>query len=977
MADKAKTTRSTRTKAQPAPAPATTRTTRAKAATTSKSAATAVPPSLPPPPPKKAAARKPLVNRGNTEASEPSSRPPSKVAVARKATKAQNVLDNEREPIMAFLRIRPALTDDDSATSPYLTQLSDTAVRMTDPQDHQNLASRFRSSNMTPSSTYTFSHVFPSATTQSDFFTKTTLPLVRDALEGQNGLLFTYGVTNSGKTYTVQGGSTEGSAGIVPRTLDVVFNSIDGLQSDSKYRPVRLHGVELADPSDLKPPPVNPEPGLESVLDQMNSLSLDDKDADATSIKLDRNYEYSVWLSYAEIYNEKVYDLLDSVKDTQGTQINTIPQSNSSSSLVLARAALAVKPSPASDGQDSGISGKYIAGLRQFRVQDASQAKALVKLGQLHRRVFGTLANRESSRSHGMVIIKIMRCHRGERNDPTAIQISRLTLVDLAGSERTKHTHTTGDRLKEAGNINKSLMVLGQCLETLRSNQKRLAVSLSQEGKGEDGRMDTRDVRKGFAIVPFRHSKLTEVLMDYFVGDGRTVVIVNVNPYDTGYDENSHVMKFAALAREVYINPAPAPVHQPPPILGPGKLQGKVIKKLGPLTLKDPEVIPKPLKRKVTLSMGGPGGKKPSEAVVEVLEVDETHEGDSIDEDDDLTINPFVDELFDEIEYLRLQLFEAEMRCAIVEADTREEVMREMEDRMSDMEEMYRKRLMKSIEQNEMKTDAKIDMLHQSGLFGSPVKKPSRLVEEDLSEEEEEEVDRSLISEVTDEDGETIEHSSSGEEFDFGSDRDEDEEDESALNGSPLAGKGKEPAKRQSTAPREIRESRAFIPDGPMVPSDGEDAEMTDEDEDESVAASEDGEEDTECEEDEDEEEDDDEDEYVPPAPISKSRTSRALRVSSPSPTHKSADAKTKQARLLTSKTRVTALEQEMNNMAIDDAESKPTQASGSGTKKPRRQLGKTPIVRADDMDSVEMALDRRIAKTGGGTNVKRLTRLS
>jgi len=79
-------------------------------------------------------------------------------------------------------------------------------------------------------------------------------------------------------------------------------------------------------------------------------------------------------------------------------------------------------------------------------------------------------------------------------------------------------------------------------------------------------------------------------------------------------------MKFAALAREVYINPAPAPVHQPPPILGPGKLQGKVIKKLGPLTLKDPEVIPKPFKRKVTLSMGGPGGKKPSEAVVEVLE---------------------------------------------------------------------------------------------------------------------------------------------------------------------------------------------------------------------------------------------------------------------------------------------------------------------------------------------------------------------
>jgi len=107
--------------------------------------------------------------------------------------------------------------------------------------------------------------------------------------------------------------------------------------------------------------------------------------------------------------------------------------------------------------------------------------------------------------------------------DPTALQISRLTLVDLAGSERTKHTHTTGDRLKEAGNINKSLMVLGQCMEVMRTNQRKVAASLAQEGVGAGGRMDTRDIKRGLAVVPFRHSKLTEVLMDYFVGDGRAV----------------------------------------------------------------------------------------------------------------------------------------------------------------------------------------------------------------------------------------------------------------------------------------------------------------------------------------------------------------------------------------------------------------------------------------------------------------------
>jgi len=259
-----------------------------------------------------------------------------------------------------------------------------------------------------------------------------------------------------------------------------------------------------------------------------------DLDIDPTIIPTDRNYEYSIWLSYAEVYNEKVYDLLESVKEGN-TNSTGDPVAVVRKSLVLRRKALALKPSPPSDAIDSGATGKYISGLKQFRVQNAAQAKALVKLGQLHRRVFGTLANRESSRSHGMVIIKVMRGHKGDRDvkklsvtysstdlfrqDPSSLQTARLTLVDLAGSERTKHTQTTGERLKEAGSINKSLMVLGQCMEIMRNNQRKLAASLSQTF-----RMDTKEVKRGLAVVPFRHSKLTEALMDYFTGDGRTVL---------------------------------------------------------------------------------------------------------------------------------------------------------------------------------------------------------------------------------------------------------------------------------------------------------------------------------------------------------------------------------------------------------------------------------------------------------------------
>ena len=127
---------------------------------------------------------------------------------------------------------------DESRSAPYLESLSETAVRMLDPSrdDAHNYSGipRFRLSAAPTSSIYTFTHVFPPSTQQTDFFVKTTLPLVRNLLDGEDGLLFAYGVTNSGKTYTMQGGSHESSAGILPRAIDVLFNSIEGLQGSSK-----------------------------------------------------------------------------------------------------------------------------------------------------------------------------------------------------------------------------------------------------------------------------------------------------------------------------------------------------------------------------------------------------------------------------------------------------------------------------------------------------------------------------------------------------------------------------------------------------------------------------------------------------------------------------------------------------------------------------------------------------------------------
>lgn len=102
------------------------------------------------------------------------------------------------------------------------------------------------------------------------------------------------------------------------------------------------------------------------------------------------------------------------------TFLNMPISSSQSHPLLLTRKALTLKSCPPSDtglpAGDASNAGKYVAGLRQIRVKSAAEAKALLKLGQMHRRVFGTLANSQSSRSHALVTIKILRVHRGERN---------------------------------------------------------------------------------------------------------------------------------------------------------------------------------------------------------------------------------------------------------------------------------------------------------------------------------------------------------------------------------------------------------------------------------------------------------------------------------------------------------------------------------------------------------------------------------
>ena len=136
------------------------------------------------------------------------------------------------------------------------------------------------------------------------------------------------------------------------------------------------------------------------------------------------------------------------------------------------------------------------------------------------------------------------------------ISLFRLALCDLAGSERCSRTQNTGDRLKEAGNINSSLLTLGKCISAMKLNQNAkydASVSFSQSSDvWKDSRMTDDPCLCRFQHhIPFRESKLTHFLQFFFCGAGRVSMVVNINQNSSCFDETLNVLKFSALAQKV------------------------------------------------------------------------------------------------------------------------------------------------------------------------------------------------------------------------------------------------------------------------------------------------------------------------------------------------------------------------------------------------------------------------------------------
>ncbi|XP_053327987.1 kinesin-like protein KIF19 [Spea bombifrons] len=292
--------------------------------------------------------------------------------------------------------------------------------------------------NRSREKTFIFDTVFDMEATQEEVYKSTIKDLIEGVISGYNATVFAYGSTGTGKTYTMLGMDCD--PGIYIRTLNDLFKAIEGT-SDSM--------------------------------------------------------DYTVSMSYLEIYNDIIRDLL-----------------NPSSGVLELR-------------EDAkGVI--QIAGITEFSTSNANEIMQLLRKGNKQRTQEPTAANKTSSRSHAVLQVTVRQKSRA-KNTNEEVRIGKLFMIDLAGSERASQvTQNHEKRMKEGAHINRSLLALGNCI-----------TALSEKGSGRNHH------------VNFRDSKLTRLLKDALGGNSRTVMIAHISPASTSFEESRTTLIYAYRAKNI------------------------------------------------------------------------------------------------------------------------------------------------------------------------------------------------------------------------------------------------------------------------------------------------------------------------------------------------------------------------------------------------------------------------------------------
>jgi kinesin family protein 1/kinesin family protein 3/17 len=301
---------------------------------------------------------------------------------------------------------------------------------------------------------FSFDSVFGPDCLQSEVWEVVGLPILDKAIAGYNGTIFAYGQTGSGKTWSMQGGE-EDLRGIIPRMSVSLF---DKVANEKQSRPT---------------------------------------------------IQFLITVSYFEIYNEVIFDLLDA-SDRKKRMGNN-------------KGGLEIKEHPAL--------GVYVKGLQEMVVEDGFKLQGIIDQGMRNRTVASTQMNADSSRSHSVFMITV---HQKDTDDESRNIFAKINLVDLAGSERVKSTGATGATLKEGANINKSLSALGNVIN-----------ALVEAGKGKN------------TFIPYRNSKLTRVLQESLGGNSITTMLAALSPAACNFEETLSTLKYANRAKAIKVLPLP------------------------------------------------------------------------------------------------------------------------------------------------------------------------------------------------------------------------------------------------------------------------------------------------------------------------------------------------------------------------------------------------------------------------------------
>ncbi|XP_074654026.1 carboxy-terminal kinesin 2-like isoform X1 [Tubulanus polymorphus] len=364
--------------------------------------------------------------------------------------KLHNTIQELRGNIRVFCRVRPLIGEELKITDGVISHMNfpdqeDNKVLEMERLDAKDLNETTMSSKKKHE--FTFDRVFNPESKQEDAFLEIS-QLVQSALDGYNVCIFAYGQTGSGKTYTMEGGPdalhNADSRGMIPRAVEQVF--------------------------------------------------------DASIAMKENGWQFTFEVSFLEIYNETIRDLLGNDGINSQTKHEIKIAGNNSHDVM-------------------------VTNLTTISVESADQVLSLLLKASRNRAVAETKCNARSSRSHSVFIFKLSCKNSITHQSYEGV----LNLVDLAGSERLKESGSEGDRLKETQAINKSLSNLGNVIMAL-------------------GNKDPH--------IPYRNSKLTYLLKNSLGGNSKTLMFINVSPKVDSYNETLNSLRFATKVNQCHIGVA-------------------------------------------------------------------------------------------------------------------------------------------------------------------------------------------------------------------------------------------------------------------------------------------------------------------------------------------------------------------------------------------------------------------------------------